>query len=83
MSTCCSSITKRSFTSTRCGEINKPVCLPAAWSIEARKEHTDPLPLVPATWRIFIRSWGSPRYRKIAFVFSRVFFFVNLGVSSI
>ena len=41
----------RSFTRTRCGDVNSPVRRPEARSTEATYEATEPLPFVPATRR--------------------------------
>ena len=40
----------RSRKLTRCGEVNKPLRLPAARLTASTIAHTEPLPLVPATW---------------------------------
>ena len=73
----------RSLTVTRCGDVKKPTLLPSAIRTACRYAHTDPFPLVPATWMILRSNAGFPSLLKNSFVCSSVCFFVNLGISSI
>ena len=77
------STTIRSLILTRWGEVKSPVRFSSERSIPSRYAHTEPFPLVPATWITFRPSCGSPRYFRKVFVCTASFFFVNLGISSI
>ena len=55
------STANRSSIRSKCGELNRPVRKPAAVSIAAIMAEVEPLPLVPATWTIFMPASGWPR----------------------
>ena len=54
------STVNRSSTRYRCGEVNRPVRIPAAVSAAAVKWAVDPFPFVPAIWRAGTARCGSP-----------------------
>ena len=50
----------RSFTFTRCGEVNAAVVFPCSFKTASKNAQTDPLPLVPATCTNFRSLCGFP-----------------------
>ncbi len=69
--------------STRCGDVNSAIRLPAAKSTLARNAHTLPLPLLPATWMTWNRSCGFPSSARSSLVCAKGFFCVKRGIARI
>ena len=66
-----SAVLIRSVTSRTWGLRESPTLIPLAEKIEARKDDTDPFPLLPATCMTLRVFWGSPTLQSSRLMRSR------------